>query len=823
MVDELQLESTYIPHLRTQFSRANVVLFTGAGFSLDAVNHCATTLPRVCELTESLWNICYPGEGMDEGEQLQDVFEAALQADRNATGGIIREMLTVNVKECPEYYADILTMTWHSIYTLNVDDLAEKTLERHQKVRRVNSVSATTGRITQIADGDINVVHLNGGLEDAPDNITFSRSQYASRLAGDPFYDLLRHDLISRPVVFIGSSLEEGPMWQHLAMRGRKPERERELRRRSYLVTPSLPKTRQALLSQYHIVWLPYTAEEFRDRVISEMNEARAAGIAYIGEQHARRSRGGAEIIKISNIGEGTKEPTDYLLGAEPQWVDATHRRIAERDSFDAVSEDIDRLRAKTAPEAFIIVTGTAGTGKSSAMMSVALRKEAEGVPTAWVDARDNFNANAVRDAIEADKGLELLFITDADLWGRRVSQLVRELSESNPRLVIVCECRSTKVDRMVDRVELGLIEPIEFTIPYLGDNDIDAILEVLDRENRLGQLKGKTHDERRVVFEAEAGRQMLVAMYKATHGVEFRDRAADELNEMGAVPKYLYCLITVAHAHRFMLNRDELAIACGDDITDWPRALENLVRRKVVLPGKDETFKARHREIAQFVYNELAEQGSIADAFESLIRIAGTRSHINMKQYERPKKMLSTFISHNLLQHRVGVAVARRIYADFEALLSWDHHYWLHRGALELENDNLGLADNFLNQAKSLAPGDVFVDNELAYLMLKKANNAPRDMESPQLVKDALATLEGIAHRRPDQRAHAAHIAGSQGLIWSQRSDMSKRAKQEFLEKLQADVNSCLQSNVDGMLAALGDNLKRELLSLAVTTEDGE
>ena len=309
--------------------------------------------------------------------------------------------------------------------------------------------------------------------------------------------------------------------------------------------------------------------------------------------------------------------------------------------------------------------------------------------------------------------------------------------------------------------------------------------------------------------------------MYKATHGVDFRERAQNELNEMTDMPKYLYGLISVAHAHRFILSREELAIACGDDIEKWPRALDDLTRRKIVSLGKNETYKARHRQIAQFVYDALASQGTIAYILESLIRIAGTRSHPNMRSYERPKKMLSTFINHNLLRYRVGVDVGRNIYSCFETLLSWDFHYWLHRGALELESDNLGLAENFLKQAESLASDDVFVQNELAYLTLKKAINAPTDIDSPKHVEEALKILERIAEIRPDQRAHATHIAGSQGLVWSQVSDMSDRMKKQFLEKLINNAEKYLPSDTDGMLATLRQELKRELLSMAVIERD--
>ena len=113
-------------------------------------------------------------------------------------------------------------MPWRQIYTLNVDDLSEKVLESHQRLRRIRSVSASAGRVPSSTPDYINVMHVNGSLDDVPKRITFSRSQYASRSSTDSFYSSLRQELIARPVVFLGSSLDEGPLWQHLSMRGSK-------------------------------------------------------------------------------------------------------------------------------------------------------------------------------------------------------------------------------------------------------------------------------------------------------------------------------------------------------------------------------------------------------------------------------------------------------------------------------------------------------------------------------------------------------------------------------------------------------------------------
>lgn len=821
MANELEITTKFIPHLRNQFSRGAVVLFTGAGFSLDAANQAGVQLPSMIELTRELWNICYSGEEFDETTQLQDIFDAAIQVDRTATAELMRNRFTVDAKQCPDYYMELLAMPWARIYTLNVDDLLERVIDEIRLLRPIRSVSATTGHITDVHDESLSIVHLNGSLKDVPDDVTFARSQYAGRRSRDPFYEALRHDLVSRPVVFIGSNLEEGPMWQHFEMRGGRPSRgERELRPRNYLVTPRLNKSKQALLSKYQIEWLPMTTKEFCREILSAMDEARNAGNAFLLNRQKWSKEYGSKIQRIADIPEGTKEPTEYLLGAEPEWVDAKQRRIAYRVCFDDIVNEINRMRAGSSVNEFLIVTGTAGTGKSSALMTVALRMEAEGVPTAWIDNTQRFDVYGFRKALEEDPGIGILCIADADVYGKRLSRLVRDGLDTIERLIIVCECRSTKVDSIIDRSSLRGIQPVEYTIPNLEDNDIEAILDVLDRENRLGVLKGLSRDERRRVFKAEAGRQMLVAMYKATHGEDFRDKAINELNGLDDIHQFLYGLVCVAHAHRFMLTRDEIAIACGDDIEEWPRALDSLLRRKVILPGPGETYKARHREIAQFLYTALSQHGRIAAVIRALIKIAGTKTSPHMKRGNRPQRMLSTFNSHKLIKRTVGLTVGRQIYNEFEYLLDWNYHYWLQRGALELEIGGLGAAENFLNQSKAIEPNDIFVDNELAYLKFKKANIAPQDINSQRLVDEALETLSAIGIRRRDQRPHVAHIAGSQGLIWARQTNMAGPEKQLFLEMLLKEVRAALPDDEDDILATLETDLNKELLSLAVPTQ---
>ena len=821
MANELQIAATFIPHLRSQFSRGAAVLFTGAGFSFDAISVSGEKLPCAAALSRALWEIRYPGIEFEPSTQLQDIYEAAVQTSREETKGLLNRLFTVEPRRCPPFYIEILSMPWTRIYTLNIDDLAEKVLDASPPQRPVVSISATTGNICELAARNLNIIHLNGSMQDIPQDVTFSRSQYARRPSIDAFYTQLRHDLVSRSVVFVGSSLEEGPLWQHLEMRGPLPRRdEREMRPRSYLVTPTLNRSKEALLSRFNIVWLQKTAQQFAVEILAQMEEEKRVGTLLLWRSRDADDGSTPQLLRLESLLPPATEATEYLLGAEPVWSDVQRRRIAHRDCYDELHDQVVAILAKPTVKQFLIVTGTAGTGKTSAMMTTALRLQATGVATAWVDAADRFDVRELRRILQDDASPDAIFIGNADLLERRLSRLVRDVLESRPSMLIVCECRSTKIDRMISREELDGIHPTEYTIPYLGDSDIDAILDVLDRENRLGALRGQSRERRRSIFRAEAGRQMLVAMYKATHGREFKEKVIEELGELEPPQRFLYGLVCVAHAHRFHLGRDELAIAFGDDIEQWPRALDYLTRRKLLLGGTEGGYSGRHREISQFVYSELTRLGSIADVIRGLVKIGGTKATVGTSRTSRGGKMLGTFINHALMKRTVGPTVGRQIYGEFEELLAWDYHYWLHRGALELESDNLGLAENFLHQAKGIEPNDVFVDNELAYLALRRAVNEPYSVESEQLVRDAIAGFDAIAERRPDQRARIYHVMGTQGLEWSKRARMSVAERAAFLGRLHRNVQSVLDDDTDGMLARLDVDLRREILGLAVDRE---
>ncbi len=118
------LQRTYVPHLRHQFERAKPILFTGAGFSVAAKNPSGETLPAYAAIQEKVWDLCFPGDPIEDGSNLQHLFEHALVRHQRALGSSLTNLLSVDVQTLPEWYREIFSFPWFRCYTLNVDDLA---------------------------------------------------------------------------------------------------------------------------------------------------------------------------------------------------------------------------------------------------------------------------------------------------------------------------------------------------------------------------------------------------------------------------------------------------------------------------------------------------------------------------------------------------------------------------------------------------------------------------------------------------------------------------------------------------------------------------
>ncbi len=772
--------------LFSQMSRGEPVLFLGAGFSLGASNQSGLKLPTSRELTQELWHLAFPGEEFDQTTTLGDAFHCARVRGLEPLRRLLQERLAVNSDTLPDYYRTWFSMPWHKCYTLNIDDLEMAAMRRFSLPRQLKSISAINDATTQTRGVSLQVIHLNGSLSDSVSQLTFSEPDYGERLTTpDTWLTHSSVDILSRPIVYVGTELHEPTLWQYVEYRKHKGGYSaRELRPGSYLITPELSKARAMLLKELNVDWIPMTAQEFAESWLSDLKEAAEIGIKAISAIHSEEERRSTPQLVSEIVAQELPKQTEYLQGQEPTWWDLQSGKAIVRNCdteiYGIASASLDSSEF-TSP---FLLSGTAGSGKSTALMRLALRLNSDGVPVYWIDESSSIEPYKLRQSIIQSEQPIAVLVDDADLWGRHLTSWAIELPKARRGVLFGAALRSSRIDGLMDSSSLGGIEPIEFSMPNLADTDIESLVEVLDKENRLGILKGKSDEERFKAFEEQAGRQLLVGMIQATSGQKLTQKIYKEFEELEEKQRFLYGAICLVSSQRYSIDRDELLLASGDPANETLNALEHLCQRHLVVRRNIHTgYGARHRLIAEELIRGAEFRQWIESVLKGIVFAFATTVTLDLPRAHRRWRRLIRFMNHDYLMRVVNLEAARSIYEGIESVLHWDHHYWLQRGSLEVESGDLALATNFLNQARSLTSGDRFVETEYAYLLMKKAAVSPYATDAVEMFNKGYDALQDLIRAYGKQDRYPFHVLGSQVMAWTRHAPMPASEKGRLLQ----------------------------------------
>lgn len=779
-----------VARLRAQVSLGEPVLFMGAGFSRAAFDSAGLKMPTSIDLTKDFWGIAFPETDFDPSTRLGDAFYAAKLKNPKQLRDYLHSRLTVSTQSLPDSYKVWFSVPWFRSYSLNIDDIELAVQNKFGMDRPIQSISATsdaTAGAGKPGVDQLEVVHLNGALWDELDDLTFAAPDYASRSAHpDAWMIRCANDIVTRPVTFVGTELDESPLWHFMELRQTKGIRGlREMRPGSILVTPTLNPARQLMLRELHIDWLQMSAEQFAEDVLSSMSPAFELGKSLLRDRRAHDQRTTYPPLLSSVALTATPaKRTEYLAGAEPQWVDIQNGTAIVRDCDTEIYQTAVAILESGEPERPLVLTGTAGSGKSTSIMRLGLRLAGEGIRTYWVDAASNFEHHRLRDLVRDNDEPVAILIDDADLFGHEASTWARELPAARPKVLIGCAVRSTKIEGLLDEQSLAGVRAHEIAMPNLTDSDIEGLIKTLDSENRLGILKGLSHSQRVSAFRKSADRQLIVAMYEATSGERFIEKAVEEYVELKDVSKLVYGVVCFVSSQRWTLSRDEILTATGNQGNPTLNELEALVTRNLLLrEDRHRGYRARHRFIADQVVSSDEFRTHAQVMLEGVCIALASDLDPTEPRTSRKWRRFIRFTNHSFLLLFLTPMETRAIYTAVESLLDWDFHFWLQRGALEVkEGTDLLDATIYLAQARSLAPDNSLVRAEWAYLLMKRATTAPGHPDAKSSFDEGFDLLVGQIAEQSGQSPYPFHILGSQTLAWTRAAKLSLYEKRQIL-----------------------------------------
>jgi tetratricopeptide (TPR) repeat protein len=814
------MDSQQAARLASFVGQGRVILFTGAGFSVGARSKSGSTLPTAHQLTQALWDVAFPNDDFEDSA-LPDVFEAALRQASTKTQQVVTDLLTVDPQSLDDGYKLWLSFPWHRIYTLNIDSLADAANLAFDLPRPLRTLSALTDPAPPAFGDDVlDVIHLNGTLNDLP-NVTFSNRQYAERLARpDLWYRNLTIELQTQPVLYVGTTLEEPSLWTYIEGRGHR-NKSHETRPGSFLVTKDLAKAKQVSLGTYNVSWVEATAEEFASSVLTTLGEEADEGRRAI-ERRRQQDQGGPPIVPISDIQDDHQnDEREFLRGREPRWSDITTGYAVSR-AFDKELNE----RFLSDPARLIILTGTAGSGKSTSAMRLALTRASEGdrVSVLSLDAANSLHE--IRRTIKAESP-EILLIDNADRFGRVTATFLQEVLEENTDLRIVACVRSTNFQTLNSIADLGLFH-IEHVVPELCDDDVDALLDALDEANRLGVLKGKTRKQQREAMEKKFGRQLLVALLEVTQGVRFEQKIESECADLKGDAPLLYAVAALSVYTGGPLSDQEMYVAAGD-ATAAKEQIDLLTSRHLLVRNASGRLMPRHRVVAERIVRYYQGKGIIAQVCTALATGLASGAHLDDLRANRTGRILIRLLKHDNLIRLVyrgnpikDRADVRAIYDSVEGLLRDDYHYLLQRGSFETEEGDLEQAKLYLDQARAMAPDDHLVRAEWSYMTLKRATESAGEVGASDEAQTAFDELEDLIETRGEKDEYVFHIYGNQGLNWVAAAPLGFQERKALLERLERVVKEGRKLHpASEYLSALGEKVQNRYLSLAVRTDD--
>jgi len=770
-------------HLKTQFESCNPVLFTGAGFSYGCVNMKNKTIPMGKELSEILWELCYKEDKFEDSIKLDEIYQLACLRKKTEVHKLLANSFTINPDSITDSQKGFFDFPWKKVYTLNIDNFEFAMQKKHEMARRILSVDALSPSSTKTAiekgSGCLLYIHLNGSLENI-EEVTFSKSSYYKRLSSDDYwYSDLVSSLFTCPFVFIGTELDEPSFWMFIEQRKLKGQRSNfELRPKSYLVVPSLSLPRQEILASYNITWLPMTCDEFYTNILCEIKSCINKGLSFVENLTSEKAEQPESYELGYILSKKNKSKTDFLRGSEPEWADFENGKVANREFDNDLIQAVDESSVK-----LIAITGTAASGKSTSVKKMSLKLHADGRRILFFDRNNISRSRNLLKAYEKIKP-DVIIIDDADQFGSDLTNICNRILDDNCCLVIVA-MRSTKYDRCITTSLQKITNNL--TMPLLKENDVNELHDVLERNNRLGVLESLSVPDRINAICDKCGRQLLVAMIEVTSGRKFEDKVNEEYLELNQNEKALYSVAAVVTALRSSIDNQSLMMAVEDSNNDSINRINNLCKYGMLNKDHNGNLKIRHPLIAERLLDTFISSGILKNIFQRLAYVYYAKCTPNMDTFTAPRRFLLKIINHDFLKRMLGVNDSRAFYNSIESFAQHDFGYWLQRGSLEVETDNLIDAEYYLNAARGKNPDDLNTKTEYAYLLFKKALKAPKASNSEDLISEAESILLSNIAARGKRDPHSYHVLLHNMLEWILVSPKTKDDKLALLQKIRS------------------------------------
>lgn len=717
-----------------RITRGNVMLFTGAGFSVGTKNRDGEEPPMAAPLSQLIAQLGRTKSGNHEAtNDLQ--FEADYYIDNFDKNKLIKLLeRKYSLVSVSDEHKVICSVKWRTIYTTNYDNSIE--LSAKQVDKSIEKVTLDLDPKQYYQKGKDICVHINGSIESLTAenlNTSFKLSD-SSYISPDSFTEstweyYFKYDLDHcSAIVFIGYSMYDIEIKKILFAQSQ------ELKDKTYFVTRSNPTIKENYnLKKFGTVFtigLNGFAQRLSEAIKNNpLIDTQLPPIKAFrkyessGNDQAMRDKDIDDFLLYGNISDGH---IDEAISAPQQSPYLVIRKEVEK-----AIELIDRKHN-------LIITGEFGNGKSIFIRELKSYLVIKGNDVFSLEDGEGDYAGDIYKFSRLDT--EVILVVDRYEKYFDLIECFDRLNPNNVRLIVAA--RTQEHDRLRNKFSSSL-RWSTICVDILTDTEIDKLVEIIDSLGIWEEMARYSPERKKEIIAKDCEKKISLTLLKIFEAPQMRDRIAKLVKPIFAVDSlkqtaFAICLLSVLGYSNpdnalvsDVCDRDDIYNTISD--TDATRAFHQFFSRSgnridSRSPIFSSTLLRNHFE-PDFIIRQLLK---IAEKY-------GVSKNQGNNQKEILREILKFSTIEKILSDQGKKKNIKDYYENLKKCVRWlitEPHYWLQYGMSHILFKEYEIAERYLNTAYSYAekkrdywgyPFDTsYIDNQYARIFLAKASLEP-------------------------------------------------------------------------------------------------
>ena len=433
----------------------------------------------------------------------------------------------------------------------------------------------------------------------------------------------------------------------------------------------------------------------------------------------------------------------NFYRGFKPRWTDILDNVPANISFIEGFTAELQKKHESG--HCFALV-GQAGSGKSTAMMTVALHlSQTENFPVYFLREPVGDIGNVIRTLEELNRGKYYLFIDKIDSMHKSVADSIESSRMKNG-----CVVFSERINIWTRRVRqvLGPYTSGSFAVKQISRDDAKSILTKIEKFGPWTRLQRMSVSDRMDEVFYRADRQLLIGLLEATTGMGFTQIIRRDFANIGDDDhKRFLILVGLASIHRARISPSIVGRALINmGVMKDVNRLKSEVEGIVVSQGGN--LGAPHSVYVRELFEKVVEAELIKDCLIALLlAYADHEAPVIKSVSKQDGTIFKSIINHRFVREmmRSDKLRVRAVYEVFETKFHVDGLYWLQYG-LALR----GFGYHLEALSKLATAREAFTSPQIEHAygqqLLIMAENAPTKNDAEIHLEEAVSILRALS-----------------------------------------------------------------------------